>query len=132
MERTKSKLSSRLTNSLSCNNTDSFTHLYHTSRGKVTTITLLTYTFLAFTSENRTNLYHLNWRVLYSLGLSLCDLLTSSNNNITSCRINHIVNRDTSQDTLIKSCYGFITILQSTTLKSTKRTTILLCDDHIM
>ena len=61
VERTKSKLCSRLTNGLCRNDTDSFAELNHTSCGKVTTVTLHTNAMLALASEHRTNLNHFYW-----------------------------------------------------------------------
>ena len=52
VERTKGKLCSRLTNSLSSNHTNSLTSLNHTLSSKVTAVTLSTYSLLAFTGEN--------------------------------------------------------------------------------
>ena len=59
MERTKSKLSSWLTNSLCRYDTDSLAKLYHSRCGKVAAVTLHADSLLAFTSEDRTNLHAL-------------------------------------------------------------------------
>ena len=56
VERTKCKLSTRLTDSLSSNHTDSLTLLNHTLGSEVTTVALHTNTLLALASEHRTDL----------------------------------------------------------------------------
>ena len=101
VECTKSQLSTRLTDSLSGDDTDSLTELNHTSSSQVTSITLHADTLLALASKNRTNLNTLDRRIFDCLSLWLSDFLTSSNNQLASCWMDNIMYRYTTQDTLI-------------------------------
>ena len=60
VERTKRKLGTRLSNGLSCNDTDSLTHLNHPTRSEITSVTFHTNPVFAFTGEYGTNFNTLN------------------------------------------------------------------------
>ena len=100
MERTKCQLSTRLTDSLSSNHTNSLTLLYHTTGSKVTTVTLHADTLLRLTSEHRTDLHTFNVRRLNGLGHTLGNFLTGLNDNLTCLRVDDVMNRHTTKDTL--------------------------------
>ena len=91
VEGTESKLCTRLTDSLSCDDTDSLAELYHALCSEVAAVTLHADALLALASEHRTNLYALDWRVLDELCLSLCDLLASIDDNLASARVDNVV-----------------------------------------
>ena len=82
MERTKRKLRTRLTDGLCGNHTHSLTQLYHTCGSKVAAIALGTNTVLAFASEHRADLNHLDGAILNSLCLGLGNLLTGSDDKL--------------------------------------------------
>ena len=132
VECTESKLSTRLTNSLSRNHTYSLTKLYHTSSSQVTAVTLHADTLLALTSKYRTDFYTLDRRLIDSLSLGLRDFLTSLNNQLTGSWVNNIMYRYTTQDTLIERRNNLITILQCSAYQATQSTTVLLSNDYIM
>ena len=73
---TERKLSSRLTDGLRGNDTDSLTLLNHAAGSKVASVTLHADTFLALASEHRTNLDTLDGAILYYLGYRLCYLFS--------------------------------------------------------
>ena len=132
MECTKSKLCTRLTNSLSCDDTYSLTQLYHAGSSQITAITLHADTLLALAGKYRANLNTLNRRIFDSFGLSLCYLLTGTYNQLASCRMNNIMYRYTTEDTLIQSRNHLVTVLQGCTNQTTQGTTVLLRNNHIM
>ena len=102
VECTESQLCTRLTNSLSSDDTNGFTQLYHTGRCQVTAIALHADTLFALTGENRTNFNTLDRRFINSLCLSLGDFFTRFDNQFTSSWMNNIMHRNTTQNTLIK------------------------------
>ena len=132
MECTESQLSTWLTDSLCSDDTHSLTQLYHTSSSQVAAVALHADTLLAFASEHRADFYTLDRRVLDCLSLSFGNLVTSSNNQFASCRVNYIMYRYTTQDTLIERRDDLIAILQSCANQTAQCTTILLSNDHIM
>ena len=132
VERTERQLSTRLTNSLCSDDTDSLTLLYHTTGSEVTTITLAADALLRLTGQHRTNLDALNLRLLDGFSQRLGDFLTGSHDNLTSLGINHIVNGNTSEDTLRETANDLIAILQGGADKAAQRTAVLLVDNHVV
>ena len=132
MESTKCKLCTWFTNSLCCNDSDSFSHLHHTSSSQVATITLLTYAMLTFACKHRTYLYHLERRLIDGFRLRLGNLFACSNHNLTSRRIDNIVHGYTTKNTFVKRSYNLVPVLQCTTFQTSERTTIFFCYDYIM
>ena len=91
MEGTESKLCTWLTDSLSCDDTDSFAELYHALCSEVASVALHADALLALASEHRTNLYALDWRVLDELCLSLCNLLACVDDNLACAWVDNVV-----------------------------------------
>ena len=112
VERTQCQLSTRLTNSLSCNHTNSLTLLYHAACSKVTTVTFHANTLLRLTGEHGTDLDALNLSLLNSLCDGLGNFLTSLNDDLTGLRIDDIMDRHTAKDTLRQAGDNLITTLQ--------------------
>ena len=99
---------------------------------QVATITLLTNAVLALTSENRTNLNTLDWTCFDFICNGFGDFFTCSNDELTSCWVNNIVNTYTSKNTLTQRRDNFITIFKGCTYEATECTTVCFIDNHIM
>ena len=132
VECTESQLSTWLTDSLCSDDTHSLTQLYHAGSSQVAAIALHADTFLAFASEYRADFHTFDRRILDCLSLSFSNLITSSNNQFASCRMDYIVYRNTAQDTLIERRDNLITILQSCANQAAQCTTILFSNDYVM
>ena len=102
VERTQRQLSTRLTDSLGGNHTDSLTLLYHPAGGKVATVTLHADTMLGLAGEHGTNLDALDGRVFDHLGDGFCNLLASSHDELAGRGMDDVVYTDTAQDALIE------------------------------
>ena len=132
MESTQRQLSTRLTDRLCSNDTDSFSLLNHTAGSKVTSVTLGTYAFLRFASQYRTDFYTFNRRIFNFLCDILSNFFTSGNNQLTGGRMNNIMYWNTSEDTFIQSGNNFIVIFQSSTNQTAQCSTVFFINNHIM
>ena len=132
VERTQCQLSTRFTDWLSSDNTNSLTFLNHTAGSKVTSITLSTYTLLRLTCQYRTDFNAFNRRIFDFLCNWFCNFFTSSYYQLTSCRMYYIVYRNTSQNTFIQCCNNFIVILQCCTNQTTQCSTVFFINDHVV
>ena len=92
VECTESKLSTRLTNSLSCDDTDSLTKLNHAGCSQVTTVTLHADTLLALTGKYGTNLNALDRRLIDCLSLWLSNFLTCLDYQLTCSWVDNVMN----------------------------------------
>ncbi len=132
VEGTERQLSTRLTNSLSGNHTDSLTQLHHTGSSQVAAVTLHADTLLALAGKHGTNLDALDGRILDRLGLRLSNLLAGRNDQLTRSRMDDIVYRHTTQDTLIERRDDLVTVLQGGAYQATQGTAVALGDDHVV
>ena len=80
VERTKRKLCTRLTNSLSSNHANSLALLYHPTSSQVTAVTLSTNTMFSLASQYRADFHSLNASIYNTLCFRLANLLTCSYN----------------------------------------------------
>ena len=132
VEGTEGQLSTRLTDSLCCDDTDCFTLLNHLTGCQVTSVTLSTYTVFGFAGEYRTDLYLFNTCSLDSFALRLADLLTGSYDELTFV-VENIVNRYTTEDTESqRSDRVTVSIFDSACGQTTEGTTVFLIDDHVV
>ena len=132
VERTQRQLSTRLTDSLCSDDTDSLTLLDHLTGSQVTTVTLHADAMFRLAGEYGTYLDRLNGRILNSLCDGLGNLLTGSNDEFAGRGMDNIVNRDTTQNALIKRRDNLVAILQGGAYQTTQRATVLLVDDDIV
>ena len=91
VERTESKLCTRLTDGLGGDDTHCLTLLYHLSCSEVASVALHADSVLAFAGEHRTNLDAFDWRVFYFLCHLFSDFLTGSHNEFAGCRMYDVV-----------------------------------------
>jgi len=100
VERTERKLCTRLTDSLCGNHTDGLSHLHHARRCEVSTVALAAYALFALTGQHGTNLDHLDLSSLYGLGLGFGNLFSGHHDDFVGMRIDDVVYRNTSEDSL--------------------------------
>ncbi len=132
VECTEGQLCTRLTDSLSSDDTDGLAELYHTLGGKVASVTLHADTVLALASEHRTYLDTLDGRVFDGLGHGLCDFLTGGNEQFACHRMDDIVYGNTAENTLIQRRDDLFTVLQGGADQTAQRAAILLGDNHVV
>ena len=132
VECTESQLSSRLTDSLCSDDTDSLTLLNHAAGCEVASVALHADTMLTLTREHRANLNTLYRRIFNLLCDRLCDFLTCSNNQFACGRMDDIMYRHAAQDALIQRGDGLVTILESGTYQSAQRAAVFFRDNHIV
>ncbi len=87
---------------------------------------------LGLAGEHRTNLDTLYGRLLNDLCDGLGNLLTGSHDELTSIRMNDIVNADTTEDALVERRDGLVAILQGGADQATQRATVFLVDDDVV
>ena len=92
VEGSKCQLCTWLTNSLCSNHTNCLAFLYHARRCQVSSVAFLTNAMFTFASQDRTNLYALNRRLVNESCLFFCDLFTSGNNKFARCWMYDIMN----------------------------------------
>ncbi len=100
MERTHRQLSTRLTNRLGSNNTNSLAHVDRRTTCKVTTITSRTNTITCFTSQARTDPHGLDIGILDNIDISLVEQCSPREQNFASGRMNNIIRVGPAQHTL--------------------------------
>ena len=132
VERTQRQLRTRLTDRLRGDDTDHLTFLYHPVGSQVTAITFRANTLLRLASKYGTDLDTLDRRILDLLRRLLADLLARLDENLAGDRVDNVVNRDTTQDTLVEGSDHLLVVLQLRTYQTTQRTAILLVDDHVV
>ena len=91
MERTESKLCTRLTDSLSGDDTDGLTLLHHALSGEVASVTLHADALLALASEHRTYLDAFDAAVLNLVCHAVCYLFSAGNDELVCLRIDDVV-----------------------------------------
>ena len=132
MEGTQSQLGTRLTDGLCSNHTDCLTTLYHAVRSQVAAIALGTHATLCLISEDGTDLYRLDGRVVDVLGNLIGDFLTTPDNDIARGGVNHIVNRYTANDAIAQRSNHAVALTHGAADNATQRAAVLLVDDHIV
>ncbi len=131
VEGTKSQLRTRLTDGLRGNDTDRLTFLHHLTRCKVAAVALGANAVFRFAGEHRTDFNLLDTGSLDSLASRLANLLAGSHNQI-AVQVVNIMYRHTTQDTLREGSHHGIVLLDGARRQTTKRTAVLLVDDHIV
>ena len=132
VERTQSQLRTRLTDRLRSDDTDNLTLLNHTVRSQVTAITLRTDTLLRLASQYGTDLYALNRRLFDLLRSILTDFLTGTNDDLARDRMDDVVYRNTTQDTLVEGSNYILVVLQLGANQTTQGAAVLLVDNHVV
>ena len=102
MERTQSKLCTRLTDGLCGDDTNSLTHLHHALCGKVAAVALHADAAARLAGEHRTNLDALDGRCLDGSDLIFGDLLTGGTDELARGGMDDVVDADATEDALTK------------------------------
>lgn len=131
MEGTESQLSTRLTDRLSSDYADHLAHLDGTIVCQVTTVALGAHTLLALTGEDGADLDLGDGRLLDLGGSVLIDLLIGPDDQLAGDRMDDVVDRAATEDTLVERCDDVLSLLDLTTDDTAERTAVLLGDDHI-
>ena len=132
MERAHSELGTRLTDRLSRDDTDRFTHIDGRTAGKIAPVAFAANTAAGLASQCRSDANLLNARVLNLLDMLLFHQLTGLDDDLAGCRVLHGLGRRTAEHALAKRHSHFARIEHRTGHYSAIGTAIHFSNDTIL
>ena len=132
VERTQSKLRTRLADGLRGDNADDFALLDHAGRSQVAAVALRANTAARLAGQHRTDFHRLQRRLFDGLGNRLGDLLAGLAKHLAGQRVNHVVQGHTAQDAVVEGLYHVVVALDGRSRQSAQRAAVLLVDDHVL